>query len=227
MSAQAFAESILVNTLHAVEVHEGENFRFGRDAGTGVHGLEELGHLIGFKVCVYGPQKIRGQVISSSRVRQLIAEGHVEQARALLGRPFAIQGTPAPGRGYGSLYTVPTINFAPYADLLPANGVYITLLEIGAGAEARTFESVTNAGNRPTFGADPFTVETHILDFQPVTLSEITPLTLTFMKRLRGEHRFPTVADLREQIALDVQRARRYFHHYRWAVKHHPPAQQA
>ncbi len=88
--------------------------------------------------------------------------------RALLGRSFAIIGTPASGRGYGTRYTVPTINLAPYAELLPANGVYITSLTVGAGPSSETFDAVTNVGNRPTFGADSFTVESHLLNFHPL-----------------------------------------------------------
>ena len=137
--------------------------------------------------------------------------------RALLGRPFAIAGTPASGRGYGTRYTVPTINLAPYVELLPANGVYITSLTVEAqnsqetGARSETFDAVTNIGNRPTFGADSFTVESHLLNFHPIALEERTPLTLTFLHRLRPEIRWPNPEALREQIGRDVAKAKRYF----------------
>ena len=91
---------------------------------------EALGRELDFHVRVYAPQTIRGQAISSSTIRKFITEGDVSHVRALLGRPFAILSTPASGRGYGTRYTVPTINLAPYAELLPANGVYITSLTI-------------------------------------------------------------------------------------------------
>jgi riboflavin kinase/FMN adenylyltransferase len=106
---------------------------------------------------------------------------------------------------------VPTINLAPYDELLPAHGVYITTLRIGEGAEARTFRGVTNSGNRPTFGADSFAVESHLFDFEPVDLTETTPLELTFLHRLRGEQRFESPEALRAQIGKDVRRAQRYF----------------
>jgi riboflavin kinase/FMN adenylyltransferase len=131
--------------------------------------------------------------------------------RALLGRSFAILSKPASGRGYGTRYTVPTINLAPYAELLPANGVYITTLTIGTSGSSQTFDAVTNVGNRPTFGADSFTVESHLLNFHPITLDEHTPLTLTFLRRLRPEMRWPNPEALREQIGRDVATARRYF----------------
>lgn len=211
MTARAFAGEVLRNVLHVTELHEGENFRFGYQAEAGVDGLERLGKELGFDLRVYPPRVIRGQAVSSSRIRQLVAQGNVSQARALLGRPFSITTTPASGRGYGTRYTVPTINMASYPELLPANGVYITSLAIGSGASQETFDAVTNVGNRPTFGADSFAVESHLLNFHPIDLTEQTPLTLTFLQRLRAEMRFPNPEALREQIGRDVIKARRYF----------------
>ncbi len=212
MSARAFATEVLHKTLHVIELHEGENFRFGHHAEGDVNNLEALGRELGFTCKVYSPRAIRNQPISSSRIRQLITEGDVSRVRAPLGHPFAIASTPASGRGYGTRYTVPTINLAPYPELLPANGVYITTLTIGSGPAAETFEAVTNVGNRPTFGADSFTVESHLLNFHPITLTEQTPLTLTFLHRLRPEIRWPNPEALREQIGKDVAKAKRYFH---------------
>lgn len=210
-SARQFASDVLRDALHVTELHEGENFRFGHHAKAGIESLEALGHELGFGVRVYAPRTIRGEVVSSSRVRSLIAEGNVSPARALLGHSFAIRSTPASGRGYGTKYTVPTINLATYDELLPAHGVYITILTVGSGENAESFDAVTNVGNRPTFGADSFTVESHLLNFHPLELTEETPLTLTFLHRLRGEMRWPNPEALREQIGRDVGRARRYF----------------
>jgi riboflavin kinase/FMN adenylyltransferase len=209
-SARDFAADILVRAAHVTEIHEGESFRFGYQATAEVHSLEALGRELGFTVAVYSPLVLRGAAVSSSRVRALIAAGNVSAARALLGRPFAIDSKPAPGRGYGSRYTVPTINLAPYSELLPAHGVYVTTLAVGSGPSAQIFDAVTNVGNRPTFGADSFAVESHLLNFQPLDLTEQTPLRLTFLRRLRDEQRFPSTVALRDQIALDVTRARRY-----------------
>jgi riboflavin kinase/FMN adenylyltransferase len=211
MSAREFATQVLKRGLHVIELHEGENFRFGHHAEGDVNNLESLGHELGFTVRVYFPRNIRNEPISSSRIRQLITEGNVSQVRACLGHPFAIASTPASGRGYGTRYTVPTINLAPYAELLPANGVYITTLTIGSGESAETFDAVTNVGNRPTFGADSFTVESHLLNFRPIALDEHTPLTLTFLQRLRPEMRWPNPEALREQIGRDVAKAKRFF----------------
>ncbi len=206
-TAQQFATRVLHDALHAVEVHEGETFRFGHEAAGNVTSLTQLGHDLGFKVRTFDPLILRRAPVSSSRIRTLIATGEMNQARALLGRPFSICSTPAPGRGYGTRYTVPTINLAPYADLLPANCVYITTLEVGG----RSFRAVTNCGNRPTFGADSFAVESYCLNFEPLPLTEATPLELTFLHRLRNETRFPTPEALRTQIGMDIRKAERYF----------------
>jgi riboflavin kinase/FMN adenylyltransferase len=214
MSARTFATEILRDTFHIQELHEGENFRFGYQAEAGIESLEALGKELGFAVHIYSPRLLRGGAISSSRIRKAIAAGDVSQARALLGRPFAIESTPASGRGYGTRYTVPTINLAPYAELLPAKGVYVTTLEIGMAGATETFEAVTNIGNRPTFEAEfaenPITVESYLLNFHPIALHPDTPLKLTFLKRLRPEIRWPNPEALREQIGRDVAKANRF-----------------
>jgi len=207
-TARHFAKRVLRDALHAVEVHEGETFRFGYQAEADIAGLSDLGRELGFGVKAYVPCIARGGAISSSRIRGLIAAGNLHEARALLGRSFAILSTPASGRGYGTRYAVPTINLAPYPELLPAHGVYVTTLRIGEGL---VFRGVTNVGNRPTFGADSFAVESHLLNFEPVDLTDTTPLKLTFLRRLRDERKFESTEALRDQIQRDVQKALRFF----------------
>jgi riboflavin kinase / FMN adenylyltransferase len=210
-SAREFAERVLRDALHTIEVHEGETFRFGYGASADITGLSDLGREFSFTVRAYEPRIVEGVPISSSRIRALIAAGDIGDANALLGRNFAIRSTPAHGRGYGTRYTVPTINLAPYAELLPAIGVYVTKLAVGSGEGTRVFQGVTNVGNRPTFGADSFAVETHLLDFEPIALDESTPLELSFLHRLRDERRFESSEALRAQIQLDVAEAKRIF----------------
>jgi riboflavin kinase/FMN adenylyltransferase len=210
-TARQFATDVLRDGLHAAEVHEGETFRFGYDAEAGVDGLTRLGADLGFGVRALEPRAMRGAPVSSSRIRKLITAGDMAQARALLGRSFSVRSVPASGRGYGTKYAVPTINLAPYGEQLPAFGVYITTLHVGSGEGARVFRGVTNVGNRPTFGADSFAVETHLLDFEPIDLFEDTPLEMTFLKRLRAEQKFDSPALLLAQIKRDVAKAQRYF----------------
>lgn len=208
MSAHDFARHILKEKLHAREVHEGFNFRFGHKAAGDVNLLAEFGREMGFDVMTYPEMKLRGESVSSSQIRRLCAEGRVSRARHLLSRPFCILSTPGRGRGYGSKYTVPTINLSRYEELVPKDGVYITCTRVGS----ERFESVTNVGNRPTFGAELFAIETHLLNFHPLELTPETEVEICFLDRLRDEVKFPSVDALREQIARDVKKSRRYFH---------------
>jgi len=208
MTPRQFAEQILKKKLQAREVYEGYNFRFGHKAAGDINLLAELGTDMGFEVKTYPEMTLRGDHVSSSQIRKLLRDGKVSRARHLLARPFCILGTPGRGRGYGSKYTVPTINLARYEELVPKDGVYITWTRVGA----ERFDSVTNVGNRPTFGAELFAIETHLLNFHPLELTPETEVEICFLDRLRDEIKFPSVEALREQIANDVKKARRYFH---------------
>ncbi|MGA7751623.1 MAG: bifunctional riboflavin kinase/FAD synthetase [Candidatus Sulfotelmatobacter sp.] len=207
MTPRQFAERILRKKLHAREIHEGFNFRFGHKAAGDVAMLAEFGREMGFEVKVYPEMTLRGETVSSTQIRKLLNAGRVSRARHLLARPFCILGTPGRGRGYGSKYTVPTINLARYEELVPKDGVYITWTRVGT----ERFDSVTNVGNRPTFGAELFAIETHLLNFHPIELTPETEVEICFLERLRDEVKFPSVEALREQIVRDVKKARRYF----------------
>ena len=207
MPAFEFAEEILFSRLHTIEVHEGFNFRFGHKAEGNIERLSEFGLKLGFTVVTHSPVRWGELVISSSNVRAVVLGGKVAVARHLLGRPFSIDSTPGRGRGYGTKYTVPTVNLARYDELTPSIGVYVTEMCIN-GEE---FQSVTNVGNRPTFGAESFAIESYILNFHPIDLSSDTPIRLTFLHRLREEIKFPSTEALKEQIGRDVERAKKYF----------------
>jgi riboflavin kinase/FMN adenylyltransferase len=212
LTARAFVGAVLVESLRVVALHEGGNFRFGHRAEAGVAELAQLGAGLGFAVHVHEPVKSHGIEVSSSQVRAMVAAGDVRRARWMLGHPFTVRGHQARGRGVGTRLLVPTVNLAPYLGMLPAFGVYVTRLTVGAGnAGCRRFNAITNVGNRPTFEGIGFGVETHILDFEPVEMSEETPLDLEFLVRLRGEKKWDSPEALKEQIMKDVGRARRYF----------------
>src|SRR3989441_3455730 len=208
MTPRQLAERILKKKLHVREVHEGYNFRFGHKASGDMNMLADFGGEMGFEVKTYPEMTLRGETVSSSRIRKLVGDGRVSRARHLLARPFCILSTPGRGRGYGSKYTVPTINLARYEELVPKDGVYISCTRVAQ----ETFESVTNVGNRPTFGTELFAVETHLLNFHPIELTPETEVEICFLQRIRDEIKFPSVEALREQIARDVKKARRYFH---------------
>jgi riboflavin kinase/FMN adenylyltransferase len=209
MTPRQFAHEILKKRLHAREVHEGYNFHFGHKAAGNIAMLRELGKdkEMGFEVHDYPEMRLRGEPVSSSHIRKLLSEGRVSRARHLLARPFSILSTAGRGRGYGSKYTVPTINLARYEELVPKDGVYVTRTRVGD----ECFDSVTNIGNRPTFGSDSFAIESHLLNFHPLELSAETEVELHFLDRLRDEIKFPSVEALREQIGRDVAKAQRYF----------------
>jgi riboflavin kinase/FMN adenylyltransferase len=212
LTARAFVGAVLLESMQVVALHEGGSFRFGHRAEAGVSELAQLGAGLGFALHVHEPVCVHGIEVSSSQIRALVAEGDVRRARWLLGRPFTVRGNPARGRGVGTRLLVPTVNFAPYQGMLPAFGVYVTRLTVGAGeAGSRTFAAVTNVGNRPTFEGVGFGVETHILDFEPVDLKDDTVLDVEFLKRLRGEKKWDSPEALKEQIMKDVGRAKRYF----------------
>jgi len=208
MTPHRFAHDILKKALRAREVHEGYNFHFGHKAAGDVTLLTDFGKKMGFEVHTYQEMRLRGEPVSSSHIRKLIREGRVSRARHLLARPFSILSTAGRGRGYGAKYTVPTINLSRYEELVPADGVYITRTRVGQ----ECFDSVTNVGNRPTFGTESFAIETHLLNFHPIELIPETEVEIHFLQRLRDEIKFPSVEALREQIARDVKKARRYFH---------------
>ena len=207
-SARDFAADIVRGRLRGKEIHEGFNFHFGHRAEGNVERLGDFGRELGFGVKVYPEMRVRGDVVSSSRIRELIRAGRLTRAARLLGRTFSIVASPGRGRGYGHKYTVPTINLARYEEMVPGHGVYVTYTRIGD----ERFDSVTNVGNRPTFGQDSFAIESHLLNFHPIDVTADTEMEIGFLHRLRPEMKFPSVEALREQIAQDVKRTRRYFH---------------
>lgn len=205
LSPREFVEEILVRGLHAAGVHEGDNFHFGHRQSGNVETLKELGAGFGFSVTVHHEVKVRGEVVSSSRIRELIAAGHVEKAARLLGRPFSLRGAIAQGHGIGRRLTVPTLNLQHYEELLPGNGVYVTCTRIGD----RRFQSLTNVGTRPTFAnSGGISVETFLLDFEEMPVEE---MEIRFLLRLRDERKFDSPEALKRQILHDVDRGRRYF----------------
>jgi riboflavin kinase/FMN adenylyltransferase len=207
LAARDFARGILVDALGLRSLHEGGNFRFGHRAEAGVAELKQLGAEFGFAVHVHSPVQARGLEVSSSAIRDYVAVGDVTRARWMLGRPFEVRSTQARGRGIGTRLLVPTVNLAAYDGLLPAFGVYVTRLTVAG----RSFQAVTNVGNRPTFGEASFAVESHILDFEPIEIDDHTPIDIEFLLRLRGEIEWPTPQALKAQIFRDVVKAKRYF----------------
>lgn len=208
LTPRQFVERILHRGLGAGAVHEGQNFRFGHRHAGDVAALEALGREFAFAVHVHPPVVVRGEVVSSSRIRELVAAGRVERAARLLGRCVSVRGAIARGQGLGRRLTVPTLNLQPYAELLPARGVYVTETFLSG----RGFPSVTNVGYRPTFGGTHLVVETHLLAFEEL---ESDDMEIRFRFRLRDESKFESAAELKRQIGRDVHRAQAYWRRLR------------
>jgi riboflavin kinase/FMN adenylyltransferase len=207
-SAEAFAQGFLVGRLQPREVHLGRNFRFGQGRQGDVEFLQGLGQRLGFSVRGMEPIEDAQGPISSSRVRQVIAAGQVEEAADLLGRFFYVDGKVSFGQRMGRRLGFPTLNLEPENELLPARGVYVTATYIPSFS--RLFPGVTNVGVRPTlYENHRLMVETHLLDFTADVYKE--PVRLYFLRRLREEMRFSGVVELSAQVRQDVAAARAYF----------------
>ncbi len=209
MPPRQFVAELLLRQLRMRSLHEGADFRFGHRHAGNVESLRLWSQEFGFDLKVHTPITFRGQVISSSRIRQLLAEGRIGLARRLLGRSYSLQGAIIAGRGIGRRETVPTLNLQPSPlRLLPARGVYVTRCRIAG----RRFHAVTNVGLRPTFADTPPSpaIETHLLDQQPPPAEN---MQVEFLFRLRPEIAFPHAAALKAQILDDAARARRAFAH--------------
>jgi riboflavin kinase/FMN adenylyltransferase len=213
--AEAFVREHVHARISPVEVYVGYDFHYGRDRAGSMRLLTELGPRLGFAVTIIPEVTIGGEDVSSSRIRQLLAAGDVEQAKRLLGRSFAVRGRVVPGDRRGRTLGFPTINLAPENEVIPGHGVYaghVRLLgspgEAADAAAGARFAAVTNVGRRPTFkDADPPLAEAHLLDFDGDLYGR--RVELSFEARLRDERRFASVDALREQIARDVEAGRR------------------
>ena len=207
LSPLEFVRKILVQPLHTAAVHVGPNFRFGYRQAGDVEILEELGRLEGFTVEVLPLLEVRGQRVSSTRVRELLVEGKVQMANRLLGRPFSVYGPIVAGMGVGRKHTVPTLNLAPFEEQLPKTGVYVTRTRL----DERVHDSVTNVGHKPTFGDNQnLTVETFLLDFPGGEIRQ-PDMEIEFLYRLRDEIKFQNPAILKVQIQEDARRSLKFF----------------
>lgn len=199
MTPAQFANDILRARLNATAILVGEGFHFGcRRAGT-IATLSDLG----FIVRPLAPVKYRGLVVSSTEIRKRIESGDVSRAGRLLNRPYSIFGDIVSGHGIGSKQTVPTLNLQTSAEVLPANGVYITRTN-------HRWNSITNIGTRPTFENNgALSIETFLLS--PFEEPAPKSITLEFLRRVRDERKFDSSEALRAQILRDVTTAKTYF----------------
>jgi riboflavin kinase/FMN adenylyltransferase len=207
LSPEEFVERIVVGQLHARIVMVGDNFRFGHKQAGNIKTLSDLGVRFGFQTHIVEAVSRRGRVVSSSEIRRLIEHGDVAMACRLLERPCALSGNVVSGHGIGSKQTVPTLNLSTAAEVIPANGVYITRTNDLETADR--WNSITNVGNRPTFEGDNLSIETYLLS----SFDGLTPgrISVEFLRRVREERKFENAEALKQQIFRDVGRAQKFF----------------
>lgn len=208
MSAEDFVRDVLVQRLGVHEVYIGKNFRFGADRIGDVELLTRMGEELGFQAASSPIVEHGGGVVSSTRVRQAVGDGRVEEAGGLLDRTVFIDGPVLEGKRLGRTLGFPTLNIEVENELKPDRGVYVTAVHIPSFN--RTFPAVTNIGVRPTIYDNSLTtVESHLLDFTADVYRE--RVRLFFFRKLRDERTFDSTTQLMAQIRLDVQASRDFF----------------
>lgn len=189
--------------LRVREVWVGHDFSFGKGKSGTAEYLEALGRELGFSVRVASAYRKGGDVVSSSRIRGLVAVGRVGEAGRLLGRPFSIRGRVVRGMDRGKELGFPTANLEARSELLPADGVYAAY----AVLEGKRIEAVVNVGTAPTFGGKERCIEAHILGFRGDIYGK--DIEVEFVRRLRGERAFASMDALARRISKDAERAGR------------------
>src|SRR5581483_609832 len=203
---ETFVRSVLVEWLRVSEVWVGANFLFGHDRAGNFSMLRSLGARYGFKAEKIDPVRYKDFVVSSTRIRRLVSEGRVDEAGALLGHQYYIDGTVVHGDHRGHAIGFATANLCSENELLPPHGVYATTARVNG----LVHPAVTNVGIRPTVDdSGRTTVETHVFNFDRDLYG--APLRIGFVQRLRDERAFESVDALKAQIAADVARARVLF----------------
>ena len=199
--------TVLVEWLCVSEVWVGANFLFGHERSGNFTVLRTLGQRYGFRAEKIDPVRYKEFVVSSTRIRRLVAEGRVDEAAALLGHAYVLVGTVVEGRKRGRELGFPTANLQTANELVPPHGVYATTLGIDGVIHA----AVTSVGTNPTFGdSTATTIETYVLHYDGVDLYG-RRVELGFVQRLRDERRYADVDSLRAQIEADCRRAERLF----------------
>ena len=202
MEPRDFVKDILCGLLGAKEIFVGYNYRFGKGRKGDIRLLRELGEEFGFVVREIEQVSLNGEVISSTRIRQLLKNGDVGDAAKFLGRPYALCGIVVKGDGRGRGLGFPTANIASRHAIIPSNGVYAVKLFV----RDKYYNGVVNIGMRPTFDASSLAIEVHIFDFDEDIYGE--EITVSFMRKIREEKKFGSAEALINQISADIEIAK-------------------
>ncbi len=206
IEAEDFLRDVVGERLQAREVYLGRGFAFGRGRKGNIELLKEVSGRLGFHAEEVREVSLRGRRISSSTIRALLAEGRVNLARRMLGRPYGVEGRVVRGEQRGRTLGFPTANLHPQNRVIPRRGVYVTATLI-EGAWRR---SITNIGTRPTFETDAqASVETYVMNWSGDLYGDV--VRVRFLRRLRDEKKFASIEQLKRQIDFDRVRAEKYF----------------
>ncbi|HEX9019648.1 MAG TPA: bifunctional riboflavin kinase/FMN adenylyltransferase, partial [Nitrospirota bacterium] len=196
-----FAREVLHKKIGVREVYVGYDYAFGKGREGGIESLKRMGGVYGFRVGVVEAIRVNGAVVSSSVIRDLISSGRVQEAATFLNRRYTIEGDVVHGSHRGRVLGFPTANLRTANELLPAYGVYAVLAEV----DRRWFKGVASIGVRPTFQGGPVSIEVYLFTFEGDLYGR--RMEVAFVKRLRGEEKFPDADSLVRQIRKDVQDA--------------------
>jgi riboflavin kinase / FMN adenylyltransferase len=199
---ETFAEKVMVEGIGVKEVYVGYDYAFGKGREGSIESLQNVGRRHGFAVGVVDAVRVDGVVVSSSLVRDLVAGGRMDEAVRYLGRHYSIEGTVVHGESRGHTLGFPTANIHTPNELIPPTGVYAVRCTVGG----RTIDGVASLGVRPTFGTGPLSIEVFLFDYDGDLYGK--HMEASFIKRLRGEERFPDADALVHQIRMDVEQAR-------------------
>ena len=204
--AEDFLRDVVKERMQAREVYLGRGFNFGHNREGNIELLRKVSGELGFFADEVPEVRLRGQRVSSSKVRGLLTEGRVNLARRMLGRPYGVEGLVVRGNERGHTLGFPTANLHPQNRVIPAHGVYVT----GTLIDGQWRRSLTNVGTRPTFetATEP-SVESFVMNWSGDLYGDV--IRVRFLHRLRNEKKFASLADLKRQIEKDVAQAERFF----------------
>ena len=200
LEAREFFDQIVRGRLGSRAMVEGPNFFFGHNRSGNVEVLRRFCEETRMPLELVAPLEIGGQAVSSSRIRSLVLEGRLDEARLMLGRPYRIRGPVIDGAGRGTGLGYPTANLGPIDTLTPGEGIYATR----ASAEGRWYPAAVNVGPSPTFDDPAAKIEAFLIGFQGAIRRQT--VEVDFLSRLRDIRRFPSPEALVAQMALDVAR---------------------
>ena len=213
INAEDFVKEILVKKIDTRFLYVGKNFRFGKNGAGDYKTLQRLSRIYGFKLKLFPVIRIKGKVISSTAIRNLICVGELAGAQRLLSRPVSVLGTVIRGDSLGKRLGFPTANIDPHHEVLPPLGIYIVRVIYGK----RILKGVCYIGTKPTFKAQTAnrkpqtakTIEVYIFRFKKNIYGQY--LEIQFLKKIREDRKFRTKEALIKQIKKDISFALTYF----------------